>query len=329
MRIRGLFAVLALGVLGAGLGAALGMAAAQADDAYPSRPITIVVPFSAGGPLDFVARAVGEKLSASLKQPVIVENRAGAGGNLGTAAVAKAAPDGYTLLVVLNSTLTVNPWLYRNLTVDPAKDLRPISLLTNSSQMLVVHPSMPVTSLAAFVAYAKQNPVTYAHAGYGSPGHLAMEYFRLRAGFKANAVPYKGNAPLVTDLLGGQVQAGFVSSAGVVNHVRAGKLRGLAISASQRSPLAPEIPTVAESGYPGFQVDIYFTMLAPAGVPDQIAALLESEVRKALQDSALQAKLRAQDLDPTGSTAAEAKAKIADERKLWGDVVKAAQMHIE
>lgn len=322
MRARGLFVALTL-CLG------FGMAAARADDAYPSRPITIVVPFSAGGPLDFVARAVGEKLTASLKQPVIIENRAGAGGNLGTAAVAKAAPDGYTLLVVLNSTLTVNPWLYKNLTFDPAKDLRPISLLTNSSQMLVVNPSMPVKSLAEFVAFAKQTPVTYAHAGYGSPGHLAMEYFRLRADFKANAVPYKGNAPLVTDLLGGQVQAGFVSSAGVINHVRAGKLRGLAISASKRSPLAPDIPTVAESGYPGFQVDIYFTMLAPAGVPDKIAALLESEVRKALQDKALQVKLRAQDLDPTGSTAAEAKTKIADERKLWGDVVKAAHMHID
>jgi tripartite-type tricarboxylate transporter receptor subunit TctC len=311
------------------IGLGVGMPVAQADDAYPSRAITIVVPFPAGGPLDFVARAVGDKLSGSLKQPVIVENRTGAAGNLGTAAAAQSAPDGYTLLVILDSTLTVNPFLYKDLPFDPAKSFQPISLLTNSRQMLVVHPSVPVHSLGEFVAYAKQKPVTYAHAGYGSPGHLAMEYFSLRAGFKADAVPYKGNAPLVTDLLGGQVQAGFVSSAGVINHVRAGKLRGLAISASTRSPLAPDIPTVAESGYPDFKVDTYFVMMAPARVPERIAALLESEVRKALKDPDLQAKIRAQDLDPIGSDAADARAKIADETKLWGGVVKAAQMHID
>lgn len=316
-------------LVGLMMGLGLGMPAAHADEAYPTRPITIVVPFSAGGPLDFVARAVGEKLSVSLKQPVIIENRAGAGGNLGMTAAAKAAPDGYTLLVVLNSTLTVNPLLYKDLLFNVTKDFRPISLLTNSSQMLVVHPSVPVKSLAEFVSFAKQKPITYAHAGYGSPGHLAMEYFRLRADFKADAVPYKGNAPLVTDLLGGQVQAGFVSSAGVINHVRAGKLRGLAISAATRSPLAPDVPTVAESGYPDFKVDTYFVMLAPAGVPDAIATRLEREVREAMKDPDLQAKLRKQDLDPVGSSAADAKAKIAEETALWSGVVKAAHMRID
>jgi tripartite-type tricarboxylate transporter receptor subunit TctC len=321
MNARALFVLLT--IFGLGFGAAR----AQADS-YPSRPITIVVPVSAGGPLDFVARTVGDKLSTSLKQTVIIENRTGAAGNLGTAAVARSAPNGYTLLVVLNSTLTVNPYLYENLPFDPVKSFRPISLLTNSSQMLAVHPSLPVKSLSEFVAYAKKKSVTYAHAGYGSPGHLAMEYFRLRAGFEAQAVPYKGNAPLVTAMLGGQVQAGFVSTAGLINHVREGKLRGLAISASHRSPLAPDIPTVAESGYPDFKVETYFVMMAPTGVPDSIAARLESEVHKALQDSNVQTRLRALDLEAVGTGATKAKHKLEEETKLWGGVVKAAHMHI-
>ncbi|HEU5019503.1 MAG TPA: tripartite tricarboxylate transporter substrate binding protein [Pseudolabrys sp.] len=307
----------------------LGAAGAAQADSYPSHPIKIIVPFSAGGPLDFVARAVGEKLSVSLKQTVVVENRPGAAGNIGTEAVAKAAPDGYTLLVDLCTTLTVNPALYKHLPFDPNKDFRPISLLTDSSQMLVVHPSVPVNSLAEFVSYARKKPVVYAHAGYGSPGHLAMEYFRMRAHFQAVAVPFKGNAPLVTALLGGHVQAGFVSTVGVLPHVLAGKLKGLAISSPRRSPLAPKVPTVAESGYPGFRVDTYFVMMAPAGVPDNVATLLESKVRDALKAPDLQAKLRAQDLEPVGTGAAAAKAEIDRETKLWGGVVKAAHMHVE
>jgi len=161
---------------------------------YPTRPVKVVVPFAAGGPLDLVGRAVFEKLSASLKQPFVMENRTGAGGNIGTEAVAKAAPDGYTLLFVLSGTLTANPAMYRKLPFDVEKDFRPISLLVASSQMMVVHPSLPVNTLAEFVAYAKKQPITYAHAGAGSSGHLAMEYFRTMAGFETVQVPYRGNA---------------------------------------------------------------------------------------------------------------------------------------
>ena len=297
--------------------------------AYPTRPIKLIVPFPAGGPLDLVARALTDKLSITLKQTFVIENRSGAGGNIGTEAVAKAAPDGHTLLIVLGTTLTVNPGLYKKLPFDPDTDLVPISILMNASQMLVVHPSVPVNSVADFVAYAKKEPVSYAHAGHGSPGHLAMEYFRLRAGFQANPVPYRGNAPLVNDLIAGQIPAGFVASAGVMPHARAGRLRGLAISANNRSQIAPEVPTIAKSGYPGFEVDTYFVLLAPAGTPEPILDLLEREVRQAVKAPDLQEKFRAQDLLPIASSAVDAKARLKADTERWAQVIKDANMKAE
>ena len=279
---------------------------------YPSRPIKLVVPFSAGGPLDVVARAVSDKLAASLKQPLVIENRVGAGGNLGAEIVAKAAPDGYTLLMVLATTLTANPALYKRLPFDPEKDLRPITLMTNSSQMVVVHPSVPVSTLAEFVAHARHEPLTYAHAGPGSGGHLAMEYFRTVAGFETVQVPYRGNAPLVIDLVAGQVKAGFVSTAGVIQHVRAGRLKGLAISSSKRSPLAPDVPTVAEAGYPDFKVETYFVMSGPAGLPDAIARAARTRDARSAQfprpaREAARAGYRGDRLDRSGSESALAR----------------------
>jgi tripartite-type tricarboxylate transporter receptor subunit TctC len=312
----------------AGIAVTLTAAAATAQS-YPSGPIRIVVPFPAGGPLDIVARGIGDKLAASLKQNVIVENRAGAAGNLGTDVVAKAAPDGHTLVAVLNTTLTVNPWLYKKMPFDPQRDLRPISVLTSNSLMLAVHPSLPVHNVKDFVAFASKEPVSYAHAGHGSPGHLVMEYFRLKAGFKTQPVPYKGNAPLVADLVAGHIKVGFVATAGLIPHVRAGRMRGLAISTAMRSALAPDIPTIAESGYPGFQVDTFFVLAGPAGLPDPVVAVLEREVRAALQAPDLQARLRQVDLLPVGTSAAEAKARIKADFDLWGDVVKAANMRID
>src|SRR5262245_30372428 len=272
---------------------------------YPTRPVKIVVPFAAGGPLDLVGRAVFEKLSAALKQPFVLENRTGAGGNIGTELVAKSAPDGYTLLFVLSGTLTANPAMYRKLPFNVEKDLRPISLLAASTQMMVVHPSVPANTLAELVAYAKKQPLVYAHAGPGSGGHLAMEYFRTMAGFDTVQVPYRGNAPLVIDLLAGQVKAGFVATAGVIQHVRDGKLRGLAISSTTRSSLAPDVPTTAEAGYPDFKLGSYFVLLAPAGLPDAIAELLEREVRAALKSPDLTEKFRPHDIEIVGSSAAE------------------------
>src|SRR5829696_5648090 len=262
---------------------AIALSAAAFAQPYPSHPIKLVVPFAAGGPLDLVGRGLGDKLSASLKQPIIIENRLGAGGNLGTEAVAKSAPDGYTLLLVLSGTLVANPAVFSNLPFKPERDFEPISLLTSNSQMLVVHPSVPVSTLAEFVAYAKKEPITYAHAGPGSGGHLAMGYLGLLAGFEGIPVPYRGNAPLMTDLAAGQVKAGFIASAGAIPHVATGRLKGLAISSAKRSPLVPDVPTTAEAGYPHMKLDTYFVLLAPAKTRPPILALLEREVQKAVK----------------------------------------------
>ena len=296
---------------------------------YPTRAVKVVVPFAAGGPLDFVGRAVFDRLSAKLKQTFVIENRTGAGGNIGTDLVAKSAPDGYTLLFVLSGTLTANPAMYKKLPFNVERDLRPISLLVASTQMMVVHPSMPVNTLAEFVAYAKKEPIAYAHAGPGSGGHLAMEYFKTLAGFETIQVPYRGNAPLVIDLLAGQVKAGFVATAGVIQHVREGRLKGLAISAAARSPLAPNVPTTAEAGYQDFRLASMFVLLAPTGLPDAIAALLEREVREALQSPELHEKFRAQEITAVGSTAAEARAFLREDTALWAKIAKAAKLQVD
>jgi tripartite-type tricarboxylate transporter receptor subunit TctC len=314
-------------VLAAGL--ALVLALPASAQTYPSRPVKVVVPFAAGGPLDLVGRAVFDKLSAKLKQPFVMENRTGAGGNIGTEAVAKAAPDGHTLLLVLSGTLTANPAMYKKLPFNVERDLRPISLLTSNTQMMVVHPSLPVSTLAEFVAYAKKAPIAYAHAGPGSGGHLAMEYFRTLAGFETVQVPYRGNAPLVIDLVAGQVKAGFVATAGVIQHVRDGNLRGLAISGSARSPLAPDVPTTAEAGYPDFRLQTYFVLLGPAGLPDSIAGLLEREVREALNAPDLQERFRPQDVQVVASTAAAAREFLRADTALWAKIAKQADLHVD
>lgn len=306
---------------------------AIAEAPYPNRLIRLIHPYTSGGPTDIVARAIGEKLSPRLKQPIIIENRPGAGGNIGTEVIAKAAPDGYTLGLVLNTTLTVNPSLYGRLPFDPEKDFRLISILTGSGMMLVVHPSVPVNSVAEFVAYAKaaaarKEPITYASGGNGTPGHLTMENFRMYAGFEAIHVPYRGNAPLVVDLVAGQIKFGFVTSAGMMEHVRAGRLKGLAVSRLARSPLAPDVPTIAESGYPGFEVESYNVLLAPAGLPDSIAALLECEFQAVLRSPDFIERLRAMDLTPIGTVGRDVAARLRADRETWAKVVAAAHMQL-
>jgi tripartite-type tricarboxylate transporter receptor subunit TctC len=312
------------------LASAFGLPESAGAQSYPAGPVKIVVPFPGGGPLDFVSRLLAERLAASLKQPFVVDNRPGAAGNIGTEAVAKAAPDGQTLLVVLDTPLTVNPWLYKKLPFDPERDFSPISIAAGFYQMLVVHPSVPVSSLREFVDYAKKQRITYGSGGAsGRPGHLTMEYFRQQTGFDAVHVSYRGNAQVVTDLIGGQVQAGFVATPGVVQHVRDGKLKGLAVSGSERSPLAPDVPTVSESGYPGFDVGFYIAMLAPKDTPQPIRALLEREVRQALAIPEVKGRLRAQELEPIASTSDEATARLKATAARWRDVIKAAKIQPE
>src|SRR5262247_484880 len=297
--------------------------------AHPQRPVKIVVSTLPGTGLDLVARTIADKMSAKLKQTFIVENRPGAAGNLGAEAVARSAPDGHMLLATLNTTFTVNPSLYKKLPFDPTADFRYISTMGTTTGMLVVHSSIPVNSVAEFVAYAKKEPISYAHAGPGSAGHLCMEYFRLLAGFQTMPVPYRGNTQLAADLAAGQIKFGFVGTPGVVQHVRAGRLKGLAVSGRTRSPLVPDLPTIAEAGYPDFEYESYYVLAAPAGLPDSVAALLEIEVQQALAPPAIQERFRAQDilLDWAGSI--DTKSRLEADAQLWAKVVKAAGMHVD
>lgn len=285
---------------------------------YPTHPVRIIVSSAAGGPLDIVGRAVAEKMAAALKQPVVVEARSGAGGNIAADFVSKSVPDGYTLLFTLSSTLTVNPHLYKDL----AFNLKPITVVNYSTQTLFVHPSVPVHNVAEFVAWAKkEGPVSYAHGGNGTSSHLVMEYFRLLAGFETVGVPYRGAAAMVSDFLAGQFKVAFGSTSGLLPQAAAGKLRALAVSTSKRSPLAPDVPTVAESGYPGFELTTDFVLLAPGATPDEIVALLEREVRQAIDTVEFRDRFSKQDIWIVASTSAEAASRIKAGFELWRDVV--------
>jgi tripartite-type tricarboxylate transporter receptor subunit TctC len=285
---------------------------------YPTHPVRIIVSSAAGGPLDIVGRAVAEKMAAALKQPVVVEARSGAGGNIAADFVSKSAPDGYTLLFTLSSTLTVNPHLYKDL----AFNLKPITVVNYSTQTLFVHPSVPVHNVAEFVAWAKkEGPVSYAHGGNGTSSHLVMEYFRLLAGFETVGVPYRGAAAMVADFLAGQFKVAFGSTSGLLPQAAAGKLRALAVSTSKRSPLAPDVPTVAESGYPGFELTTDFVLLAPGATPDEIVALLEREVRQAIDTAEFRDRFSKQDIWIVASTSAQAASRIKAGFDLWRDVV--------
>jgi len=304
------------------------------EQSYPNRLIKIIYSEVAGGPSDIITRAIADKMSISLKQPIVIENRPGAGGNVGAEAIARARPDGYTLGVVLATTLTVNPSVYKKLPFDPDKDFRPLSIITTSGNMLVVHPSVPINSVAEFVAYAKaaaarKESIAYASGGVGTPGHLVMENFRVRAGFEAIHVPYRGNAPMVVDLVAGQVKFGFVTSAGMMDHVQAGRLKALGVARASRSPLAPEVPTIAESGYPGFRVENYTVMLAPAGLPEPIAALLQREVPAALKHADIIERLRAMDSTPVGMIGPEVQARLKADRDAWSKAVATANMRLD
>jgi tripartite-type tricarboxylate transporter receptor subunit TctC len=314
-------------------GAALQYSTSAIAQTYPSRAVKIVVPFPPGGPLDSTARLLAEKLSASTKQPFVVESRPGAAGNLGTDAVAKAPADGHVLLLVLDTPLTVNPWLYTKLAFDPVRDLTPISTVASFSLTLVVHPSVPVNSVTEFVAYARsrtEKPLLYGSGGGpGNPGHLAMEYFRLQAGFEGVHVPYKGNSEVVMGLVSGQIEAGFLATPGVLPNVQDGRLKALAVSSSRRISIAAEIPTVAESGYPGFEVGFYQVLLAPAGIPESIRTALERDVRHILQSAELQERLRVQALEPIASTGAEASALLKRVTEQWQTVIRTANIRVD
>ncbi|BAL96432.1 Bug family tripartite tricarboxylate transporter substrate binding protein [Rubrivivax gelatinosus] len=269
-------------LLAAAAGAALAAPLAAFAERYPSHPLRLVVPFPPGGPTDIVARPLARQLGDALGQSVVVENRGGAGGSVAADAVAKSPADGYTLIVATVGTHAINPSLYRQLPYDPVRDFTPIGLVANAPVAIVVPASSSVRTLAELVAQAKAAPekLPYGSAGNGTPGHLTGALFESAAGLKLTHVPYKGSAPAVTDLLGGQIPLMFDPVQSVLPHIAAGKLRALAVSSRQRAAVLPGVPTVAESGYPGFETTAWWAVFAPARLPAEVAARLAQEVER-------------------------------------------------
>ena len=304
-----------------GLNAAL---PAHADE-YPSKTVTIVVPFTAGGSNDVLARTVGQKLSEYWKQPVIVENRPGAGGNLGTKLAAKAAPDGYTLLVVANNFVT-NPFLYPDgrAGYDPVKEFVPITQLGRVPFVLVVNPNVAAKSTQELVALAKAQPgkLSYGSAGVGTPHHLTGELFKSMAGIDMVHVPYRGAQPVVADLLGGQIQVLFGVANSVLPHIKTGALRPLAVGGEQPLSYLPNVPTVASAGFKDFRSEVWIGLVAPTGIPANIAAKIEESVGRALRDPAVKASLEAQGLEPTPSSPGALKALMQEDTVRWSKVIK-------
>jgi len=297
---------------------------------YPSRPITLVVPFPPGGGNDALARLVAERMSKTLGQQVVVDNRGGAGGTLATRAAAKAAPDGYTILLAYTGTFAINPTLYPRVGYDPRKDFAPIGLIAALSSVLVVHPSLPVNSVAELVAYAKAQPgkINYAFVP-GTVGHITTELFASAAAIDVTRVPYKGNGPAMTDLLGGHVSMMFLSILPVIGQVRGGTLRALAVTNAERSRLIPEVPTVAESGLPGFSAAIRYGLVVPAGTPPAIVARLNKELVAALAMDDLRARLFAEGAIPLPGTPEDYAAEIDTEEAKWSAVIRKLNLKIE
>lgn len=315
---------------GAGLVIALASAgfpgaaqAAQAD--FPHRPIRVVVPQPPGASTDLTARLVAQKLADALGQPVIVDNRPGAGSIIGTELVAKAAPDGYTLLVVASS-ITINPSLHPNLGFDPLRDLAPITQLSAFPNMLTVHPALPVKTVADLIALAKAQPgrLNYGSSGTGTGTHLSAELFKYMTGITMVHIPFKGGGQAVTALIGGQVQLNFATIPSVLPHVRSGKLRAVAVTTAKRSPAVPEIPTIAEAGVPGYDHGPWNGMLAPARTPAAIIARLNAEAAKAMHTAELKTVLNTDGAEPIGNSPQAFGAILREETAKWSKVIKAA-----
>jgi len=307
-------------------------AAAQAADAYPSKPIKLIVPFPPGGPTDIIGRLVGKILGDKLGQPVVIENKPGAGGNLGTDAAAKSPADGYTLLLSAVSSLAIAPGLYPKLPYNVATDFTPITRVGLSKGAIVAHPSVPFNDLKGLVAYAKANPgkLSYGSSGVGTANHLAGEMLQAAAGIEMQHVPYKGTAPLVQDLLGGQLPLSIESSlSSAAVNIKSGKLKGIAIITATRAPLLPELPTVAEQGYPGFDVPIWFGLLGPAHLPKDMVALLNKAVTEGLKTPEVAERFAQIGAEPAPSTPEQFADYMRAEATRWGKVIRDAKITLE
>jgi tripartite-type tricarboxylate transporter receptor subunit TctC len=290
--------------------------------------VRIVLPFPPGGPSDMVIRLAAERMQAALRQPIVIDNKPGAGGNLGAAEVARAAPDGYTWLWATDTLVTVNPHVYKSLGFAP-EALVPVTIGTAFSQTLVCHPSVGVKTLAELIAKARATKMSYASGGAGVPGHLSMELLQSMAGFDMTHVPYKGPAPAMQDVMGGQVPCGLLAGPTVLPQVRAGKLVALAVSGSRRSPTLPEGPTVAEAGVAGYVADFTLAMWAPRGVPDPIVARMRQAFVDALRTPEAAERLKASDQTLVGNTPAEAAAQLAADNRKWGEVARRIKLGLD
>jgi tripartite-type tricarboxylate transporter receptor subunit TctC len=294
--------------------------------AYPTKPIRLVVPFVPGGSTDLIARILGQKLDEALGQQVVVENRAGAGGNIGVEYVAKSAPDGYTLIFGHIGTFGFGPSLYQKLPYDPIKDFAPVVLFAMVPNMLAVHPALPAKSVKELIALARAHPgqINYGSSGNGSASHLATEYFKLLSKTDITPIPYKGTGPLITDLIAGQTSLTITGVPPLYPFVQSGRLRGLAVGSVKRLALTPDLPTIAEAGVTGYESSTWFGPLAPAKTPREIVVRLNTELMKILQRPDVRSRFSAEGIEALGSTPEEFGAYIKAEIERWGRVVKAA-----
>ena len=319
-----------LAAFAASLAAALAPAAVG-QPAFPTKPIRIVVPFPPGGTTDILARAAAQKMTEAWKEQAVVDNRPGAGGNIGAELVARSPADGYTLLMGTVGTHAINASLYAKMPYDHVKDFAPVILVAAVPNVLVVHPSLPVHSVAELIAYAKANPgkLNFASSGSGTSIHLAGELFKVMAGVQMTHVPYKGSAPAISDLLGGQVQLMFDNLPSALPQIKAGKLRALAVTSAQRASALPDVPTIAESGLPGYEASSWFGLLAPAGTPQDVVAKINGEVARWLASPEAKEKLLSQGANAAGGTPEDFVRHIAAESAKWQQVVRASGAKVD
>src|SRR5689334_3833846 len=304
-------------------------AGAQAPDAWPSKPIRLILPFPPGGPTDILGRLVGDRLAASLGQPVIVENHGGAGGNIGAEAAAKSAPDGYTLLLVSNP-IVISPSLYSKLNYDPQRDFAPVSLLATVPNVMVTYPSLGVNTLQEFIALAKSKPgMNFGSGGAGTSNHAAGELFNILAGVKLVHVPYKGVNLAMNDVLAGRIQLVVIGVPAAGPHIKAGRLRALAVIAPHRLPAFPDVPTVAEAGLPTFEVTTFYGVLAPAGTPKPVVSRLNADLVRIMHSPELKDRLAVMATDPATGTPEEFGDFLKRETAKWGEVVRKAGLKVD
>ncbi|MFT4191601.1 MAG: tripartite tricarboxylate transporter substrate binding protein [Comamonas sp.] len=328
---RMLLGLAGCGLLGQGARAAA-TASGDADAArYPEKPIRLIVPFTPGGSTDILGRTIGQQLTQAWQQPVIIENVPGAGGSIGADRVAKSRADGYTLLMGHIGTLAVTPSLYRQLPYDPLNAFAAVAWVARVPNVLVVHPSLPVRTLQEFVAYAQAHPreINYGSGGNGSAAHITTEYLKLKSGISLTHVPYKGTAPAVTDLLGGQIQLMFTGVPAVWAQIKAGQIRALAVSSPQRIPLLSDVPTVAESGYPGFDADQWYGIVAPAGTPAAIIDKLNTQINQDLGSTAIRQRLESEGAQATPQPPQVFASLITREILRWRTVIQESGMSTE